>query len=57
MAAPETAEAMIPRARLQAKDVEILDRDTAYQGFFRIDRYRLRHRLYNGAWGPHVTRE
>ncbi|KAF0116429.1 MAG: hypothetical protein FD149_1415, partial [Rhodospirillaceae bacterium] len=33
------------------------DRDTAYQGFFRIDRYRLRHRLYNGAWGPHVTRE
>lgn len=37
--------------------VEILDRTTCYQGFFRIDRYRLRHRLFNGGWGAEVVRE
>ena len=37
--------------------VEILDRTTCYQGFFRIDRYRLRHRLFSGAWGPEMVRE
>lgn len=37
--------------------LEILERDTAYQGFFRIDRYRLRHRLYSGGWTPEFTRE
>ena len=25
-------------------DVEIIERRTSYQGYFRIDRYRLRHR-------------
>ena len=37
--------------------VEILERAVAYQGFFRIDRYRLRHRLYGGGWSGTVTRE
>lgn len=37
--------------------VEILDRTVCYQGFFRIDRYRLRHRLFNGEWGPELVRE
>ncbi|HEX9488733.1 MAG TPA: NUDIX domain-containing protein [Stellaceae bacterium] len=37
--------------------IEILDRETAYQGFFRIDRYRLRHRLYSGGWSGELTRE
>lgn len=37
--------------------LEILGRDTAYQGFFRVDRYRLRHRLYGGGWTPEFTRE
>jgi ADP-ribose pyrophosphatase len=37
--------------------IEILDRKTAYQGFFRIDRYRLRHRLYSGGWSGELTRE
>jgi ADP-ribose pyrophosphatase len=37
--------------------VEILDRTVCYQGFFRIDRYRLRHRLFSGAWGPELVRE
>lgn len=28
-----------------------------YQGFFRIDRYRLRHRLFSGEWGHPIERE
>lgn len=39
------------------KNIEILDKITCYKGFFRIDRYRLRHRLFNGEWGPVITRE
>jgi ADP-ribose diphosphatase len=37
--------------------LEIFDRETAYQGFFRIDRYRLRHRLYGGGWSAVLERE
>jgi ADP-ribose pyrophosphatase len=37
--------------------IEILERKTVYQGFFRIDRYRLRHRLYSGGWSGALTRE
>ncbi|MCB1936653.1 MAG: ADP-ribose diphosphatase [Nitrosomonas sp.] len=38
-------------------DIEIIDKTTCYQGFFRIDRYQLRHRLFNGEWGESITRE
>lgn len=37
--------------------VEVLDRTICYQGFFRIDRYRLRHRLFSGVWSPELVRE
>lgn len=37
--------------------VQILDRETPYRGFFRIDRYRLRHRLYAGGWSTEFSRE
>ena len=37
--------------------LRILDRETVYQGFFRIDRYRLRHRLYAGGWSGELSRE
>lgn len=39
------------------KNIEIIEKITCYQGFFRIDRYRLRHRLFNGEWGSAITRE
>jgi ADP-ribose pyrophosphatase len=39
------------------KAVQILDREIAYQGFFRIERYRLRHRLHAGGWSPELERE
>ncbi len=38
-------------------DVEIIARETAYEGHFRLDRYRLRHRLFAGGMGPELTRE
>jgi ADP-ribose pyrophosphatase len=37
--------------------VEILEHSTLYDGFFRLDRYRLRHRLYWGGMSPVLTRE
>lgn len=43
--------------RFDAKDVDIVARDTVFQGYFRIDRYRLRHRLFGGGWSETVTRE
>ncbi len=38
-------------------DVHILEQTTRYKGFFRIDHYRLRHRLFNGCWSDPITRE
>ena len=42
---------------MDAADVEIVARETRYQGYFRIDRYRLRHRLHGGGWSGVMTRE
>ncbi|MEX2335155.1 MAG: NUDIX domain-containing protein [Pseudohongiella sp.] len=39
------------------QDVTIVSRDTAYQGFFAIDRIVLRHRLFAGGWSPDFNRE
>jgi len=36
---------------------EILDREIAYQGFFRVVRYRLRHPLHGGGWSVELSRE
>ncbi|MDP2716461.1 ADP-ribose diphosphatase [Rheinheimera sp.] len=38
-------------------DLEILDKSTVFQGFFRLDRYTLRHRLFNGGWSEPMQRE
>ncbi|MAX54680.1 MAG: ADP-ribose diphosphatase [Alcanivoracaceae bacterium] len=38
-------------------DVEILQRETPFQGFFRVDALTLRHRHYQGGWGNPVRRE
>jgi ADP-ribose diphosphatase len=36
---------------------EILDKDTVYNGFFRLEKYRLRHTLFQGGWSGYLTRE
>lgn len=38
-------------------DVEIIARETLYRGFFLLERYRFRHRLFNGEMSGEVTRE
>jgi ADP-ribose pyrophosphatase len=38
-------------------DVEIIAREAVYDGYFRIDRYRLRHRRHGGGWTDEVSRE
>ena len=37
--------------------VEVLGKEVVYDGYFRLDRYRLRHRQFAGGFGPVVTRE
>ncbi|MGK9173883.1 ADP-ribose diphosphatase [Yokenella regensburgei] len=38
-------------------DVEIIARETLYSGFFSLERYRFRHRLFNGEMSGEVQRE
>lgn len=38
-------------------DVEIIARETLYRGFFSLDLYRFRHRLFNGEMSQEVRRE
>lgn len=38
-------------------DVEIIEHDIPYDGYFRIERFRLRHRRFDGGWMPEFTRE
>ena len=42
---------------MDRSDVEIIEKTTPFQGYFRIDRYRLRHRLFAGGWTGEVVRE
>lgn len=38
-------------------DCEIVAREPLYQGFFRLERYRVRHRLFAGGWTETFQRE
>ena len=46
-----------PVGTLSKNDVEIIARETVYRGFFSIDVYRFRHRLFNGEMSGEVRRE
>jgi len=37
--------------------VKILSRRRGFRGFFRVDVYRLRHRLFGGGWSDPIERE
>lgn len=41
----------------EVKDVNVLSKERAFDGFFKIDRYRLSHRLFNGGWSQELQRE
>lgn len=42
---------------LTATDVEILEKKILFQGFYRIEKYRLKHRLFAGGWSAPIDRE
>ncbi|MDV6344252.1 ADP-ribose diphosphatase [Nitrosomonas sp. Is37] len=37
--------------------VEIIRKELCFQGFFRMERYTLRHRLFSGSWSQPIIRE
>jgi ADP-ribose pyrophosphatase len=37
--------------------VNITQREELHRGFFRLERYRLRHKLYRGGWSAELERE
>ena len=49
---PRHSEATMTNPRVQ-----ILDKTVCYNGFFRLERYRLRHELFRGGWSRELTRE
>ncbi len=42
---------------MKRSDVEVLEKSIVYDGYFRMDRYRLRYRLFAGGWSKEVVRE
>ena len=37
--------------------VEVIEKRTVFQGYYRVDVYRLRHSLYQGGMGAEISRE
>ncbi len=46
-----------PTPPLTRDDVEVIEKTTPYSGYFKIDRDRLKHRLFEGGWSGEMTRE
>ncbi len=42
---------------LKTDDVEVLEKTTPFRGYFRLDHYRLKHRLFEGGWSGEMSRE
>ena len=43
--------------KMNHTDIQIIDTEKLYDGFFCMKRYKLRHRLFDGKWGPVLSRE
>jgi ADP-ribose pyrophosphatase len=43
--------------KFSVKDVEILSKETLYQGFFKMVKYTFKHKLFEGGWSGAVVRE
>ncbi|MGD1877619.1 MAG: NUDIX domain-containing protein [Kiloniellaceae bacterium] len=48
---------MSTRAPKADPRIEVLEKTTPFKGYFQIDRYRLRHRKFDGGWTGEMTRE
>jgi len=42
---------------MDRKDVDLISKETPFQGYFRIDRLSLRHKLFGGGMSPTLVRE
>jgi len=42
---------------VNTKQFEVLEKETVYQGFFRLEQYTLKHTLFKGGWSQPITRE
>tara|TARA_R110002153_G_scaffold271355_2_gene438621 strand:+ start:4345 stop:4992 length:648 start_codon:yes stop_codon:yes gene_type:complete len=43
--------------QFSSEDVEILSKETLYQGFFKMVKYAFKHKLFKGGWSGVVERE
>lgn len=43
--------------RFSADDVQLIAKDRVFQGYFAMDRYRVRHRTFAGGWTGDIVRE
>ncbi|MGY5450563.1 ADP-ribose diphosphatase [Agarivorans sp. MS3-6] len=48
---------MHENSQFSHQDLEIKEVEDVYQGFFKLQRYTLRHRLYQGGWSNWIQRE
>lgn len=46
-----------PILRFTLDDVEIISKKNKYQGFFALEEYQVRHKLYRGGYSEILTRE
>lgn len=42
---------------MKASDVKVVAKETAFQGYFRLDRYIFQHKLFEGGWSGEISRE
>ena len=48
---------MLDLTTLGKGDVDLVSREVVYQGFFSMEKLRLRHRLFDGSWSQEFSRE
>ena len=48
---------MNPDSEMSNEDVEIVSQTALYDGFFKMNQYRLRHKLFKGEWSGEIVRE
>lgn len=45
------------QANFKSADIEILKREAVYNGFLKVDKISLKHRLFEGGWSDWIDRE
>ncbi len=43
--------------KFTSQDVEIISKETVFSGFFKMVKYRFKHKLFAGGWSQEVERE